>query len=91
MHVFSIYETGIMTASKDFTTCHIGTGRCCKKSSLSFFMSTFLFLRILFIQPVLNSNFSTKFYCFLVVIDLLVSDVRSIYLTNFMILFMMDF
>ena len=31
MHVFSIYETGIMTTSKDFTTCRIGTGMCCKK------------------------------------------------------------
>ena len=27
VHVFSTYETGIMTTSKDFTTCHIGTGR----------------------------------------------------------------
>ena len=34
VHVFSTYETGIMTTSKDFTTCHIGTGRCCKKSLL---------------------------------------------------------
>ena len=34
VHVFSTYETGIMTNSKDFTTCHIGTGRCCKKSLL---------------------------------------------------------
>ena len=31
VHVFSIYETGIMTTSKDFTTCRIGTGTCCKK------------------------------------------------------------
>ena len=36
MHVFSTYETGIMTTSKDFTTCHIGTGRCCKKVCLAF-------------------------------------------------------
>ena len=34
VHVFSTYETGIMTTSKDFTTYHIGTGRCCKKSLL---------------------------------------------------------
>ena len=61
VHVFSLCETGIMTTSKDFTTCRIGTGRCCKKS---FHEYTFLFLRIMFIQPVLNSNFSTKFYYF---------------------------
>ena len=26
MHVFSTYEIGIMTTSKDFTTCLTGTG-----------------------------------------------------------------
>ena len=31
VHVFSTYESGIMTTTKDFTTCHIATGRCCKK------------------------------------------------------------
>ena len=43
VHVFSLYETGTMTTSKDFTTCRIGTGRCFKKSLLSFFMSTHFF------------------------------------------------
>ena len=31
VHVFSTYETEIMTTSKDFTTCHIDTGRCCNE------------------------------------------------------------
>ena len=73
VHVFSTYETGIMTTSKDFTTCRIGTGRCCKKSLLSFFISTLFFFyefclsslcRILIFQP--------NFYIFLI-LDLLVS------------------
>ena len=35
--MFSTYKPGIMITSKDFTTCHKGTGRRCKKSSSSFF------------------------------------------------------
>ena len=45
-----------------------------KKFAKLFHQYRFLFLRILFIQPVLNSNFSTKFFTiFLIVLDLLVS------------------
>ena len=42
VHVFSTYETGIMTTSKDFTTCRIGTG-VVKKVCLAFFISTRFF------------------------------------------------
>ena len=41
--------------------CRTGTGGYCKKFSQLFHWFTFLLLRILFIRPTLNSNFSTKF------------------------------
>ena len=36
MHVFTTYKTGIMTTSKDFTTCRTSVGRCCKKFFIDF-------------------------------------------------------
>ena len=45
--------------------CRTGTGGYCKKFSQLFHWFTFLLLRILFIRPTLNSNFSTKFYILL--------------------------
>ena len=36
VHVFSTYKTGIMTTSKDFTTCCSSIGRCFKKISIAF-------------------------------------------------------
>ena len=62
MQVFLTYETGIMATSNDFTMqccTGTGTGRCFKKVCLAF---SFLFLRILCIKPMLNSNFPTKLY-----------------------------
>ena len=64
-----------MTTSDDFTTCHKGTGRCCKKVCIAFslvhisfsknddegLLKVFKKKKMLFIQPMLNSNFSTKF------------------------------
>ena len=60
LHVFPTYKPKIMTTLNDFTICHKGTGRCCKKISLAL-SPVHISLRILFIWAVLNSNFSTKF------------------------------
>ena len=64
MQVFSTYETGIMATSNEFTMqcctgTGTGTGRFFKKVCLAF---SFLFLRLLCIRPMLNSNFPTKLY-----------------------------
>ena len=74
VHVFSLYETGIMTSSKDFTTCRIGTGRCCKKSLLSFFIRIHFFFWELCLSSVCwILIFQPNFIIFLIVLDLLVS------------------
>ena len=50
-------KTGIMTTSDNFTACHTGSGQMLNKSLLSFFYQyTFLFPRVMFIRPMLNSN-----------------------------------
>ena len=61
MHVFSTYKTRTITTFNDFTTCRTGQAGVVKKFSYLFPQYTFLFLRILFIRPMLSSNFSTKF------------------------------
>ena len=50
-----------MTTLNDFIMCCAGTGRFCKKVCLAFSLVHISFLRILFIWPMLNSNFSIKF------------------------------
>ena len=61
MHVFSTYKTGIMTTLNDVIMCCAGTGRFRKKVCLAFSLVHISFLGILFIWPMLNSNFSIKF------------------------------
>ena len=61
MHVFSTYKTGIMTTLNDFIMCCAGTGRFRKNVCLAFSLVHISFLGILFIWPMLNSNFSIKF------------------------------
>ena len=75
VHVFSLYKTGIMTTSKDFTACRIGTGRCCKKRLLRFFISTHFFFWELCLSSLCCGIliFQPYFIIFLIVLDLLVS------------------
>ena len=61
VHVFSTYKTGIMTTLNDVIMCCAGTGRFRKKVCLAFSLVHISFLGILFIWPMLNSNFSIKF------------------------------
>ena len=70
VHVFSTFKTGIMTTSKDFTTCLTGIGRCCKKvcSAFSLVHISFSFSKNLVYSAYAEFKFSTQFYFLLNII-----------------------
>ena len=75
VHVFSTYKTRIMTNLNDFIICCTGTGRCCKKSLLRFFISThFIFSESWFSRLCWILSFQPNFlFFFLIFLDSLAS------------------